>query len=176
MPNQLEQLRNLSAVVADTGDIEAIARFRPMDATTNPSLLLKAASLPAYAHFIDAAVAQAEGAGDARGAGASARLAVAIGGEVVRLIPGRVPSAAGARLGLPRVARARLWPRAHGGRPPAPPQDGPGGRPLPRTGECEHLDDHDAVVRGASCRGAVPLLAFGGWDGRVLSPELMGDV
>ena len=47
MSNQLEQLRGLSAVIADTGDIEAIARFRPLDATTNPSLLLKAASLPA---------------------------------------------------------------------------------------------------------------------------------
>ncbi|MGO4777217.1 hypothetical protein AB4084_17200, partial [Lysobacter sp. 2RAB21] len=44
--SQLEQLRELSAVVADTGDIEAIARFRPLDATTNPSLLLKAAGLP----------------------------------------------------------------------------------------------------------------------------------
>ena len=49
MPSQLEQLRRLSTVVADTGDIEAIARFHPLDATTNPSLLLKAAALPAYA-------------------------------------------------------------------------------------------------------------------------------
>ena len=57
MANQLEQLRRQSVVVADTGDIEAIARFRPIDATTNPSLLLKAAALPAYAAHLDAAVA-----------------------------------------------------------------------------------------------------------------------
>ncbi|HEY2624496.1 MAG TPA: transaldolase, partial [Dyella sp.] len=46
MPSQLEQLRQYTTVVADTGDIEAIARYRPVDATTNPSLLLKAAELP----------------------------------------------------------------------------------------------------------------------------------
>src|SRR5690606_22064676 len=56
MPNQLEQLRQLSTVVADTGDIDAIGRFRPQDATTNPSLLLKAVSLPAYAEVIDGAL------------------------------------------------------------------------------------------------------------------------
>ena len=68
MTSQLDQLRQHSIVVADTGDIDAIAKFAPMDATTNPSLLLKAAALPAYAPLLDAAVAQAEGddrAGDA---------------------------------------------------------------------------------------------------------------
>ena len=80
MSSQLEQLRELSAVVADTGDIEAIARFRPMDATTNPSLLLKAASLPAYAHFIDDAAAKAAGQGEARLGDACDRLAGAGGG------------------------------------------------------------------------------------------------
>lgn len=99
MSNRLEQLRELSAVVADTGDIEAIARFRPLDATTNPSLLLKAAGLPAYAPLIDAAVAQAQG-GDAqaRVADASLRLAVAIGGEILKLVPGRVSTEVDARL------------------------------------------------------------------------------
>src|SRR5690554_6972736 len=89
MPSQLEQLRELSTVVADTGDIEAIARFRPMDATTNPSLLLKAASLPAYARFVDEAAAKASGDGEARVADACDRLAVAVGGEIRRLIAGR---------------------------------------------------------------------------------------
>ena len=110
MSNQLEQLRGLSAVVADTGDIEAIARFRPMDATTNPSLLLKAASLPAYAHFIDEAVAKATGEGDARLADACDRLAVAIGGEILKLIPGRVSTEVDARLSFDTeatVAKAR---------------------------------------------------------------------
>ncbi|MEI2453385.1 MULTISPECIES: transaldolase [Lysobacter] len=96
---QLEQLRALSAVVADTGDIEAIARFRPLDATTNPSLLLKAASLPAYAPLIDSALAAAEGADlSARVGDAGLRLAVAIGGEILKLIPGRVSTEVDARL------------------------------------------------------------------------------
>lgn len=110
MSNQLEQLRGLSAVVADTGDIEAIARFRPLDATTNPSLLLKAASLPAYAHFIDEAAARASGTGEARVADACDRLAVAIGGEILKLIPGRVSTEVDARLSFDTaatVAKAR---------------------------------------------------------------------
>ena len=61
MTDALQQLRDHSTVVADTGDIEAIARFKPQDATTNPSLLLKAASLPAYAPLLQAAVSDARG-------------------------------------------------------------------------------------------------------------------
>jgi len=96
---QLEQLRALSAVVADTGDIEAIARFRPLDATTNPSLLLKAASLPAYAPLIESALAAAQGEDlAARTGDAGLRLAVAIGGEILKLIPGRVSTEVDARL------------------------------------------------------------------------------
>ncbi|HEY0503583.1 MAG TPA: transaldolase [Lysobacter sp.] len=99
MPSQLEQLRALSSVVADTGDIEAIARFRPTDATTNPSLLLKAAALPAYAPLIDAALAQSTGdSDDARIADACDRYAVAIGREILQLVPGRVSTECDARL------------------------------------------------------------------------------
>ena len=94
--SQLEQLRQFSAVVADTGDIEAIARFHPLDATTNPSLLLKAAALPAYAAHLDAAVAAASG--HDRVGDACDRLAVAIGGEILKLIPGRVSTEVDARL------------------------------------------------------------------------------
>ncbi|WP_275672371.1 transaldolase [Thermomonas alba] len=94
--SQLDQLRQHSVVVADTGDIEAIARYAPMDATTNPSLLLKAAALPAYAPHIEAAVAAASGedqVGDA-----CDRLAVLIGSEILTLIPGRVSTEVDARL------------------------------------------------------------------------------
>lgn len=106
--SQLDQLRQFSTVVADTGDIEAIARFAPQDATTNPSLLLKAAALPTYAAQIEAAIAQAGGAdkvGDA-----CDRLAVAIGGEILKLIPGRVSTEVDARLSFDTeatVAKAR---------------------------------------------------------------------
>lgn len=96
MTSQLEQLRQQSVVVADTGDIEAIARFKPIDATTNPSLLLKAASLPAYASHIEAAVAAARG--DDKVGDAGDRLAVAIGSEILKLVPGRVSTEVDARL------------------------------------------------------------------------------
>jgi transaldolase len=99
MTSQLDHLRAHSAVVADTGDIDAIARFQPLDATTNPSLLLKAAALPAYAPLIDAALAESRGDDlDARVADAGDRLAVAIGGEILKLIPGRVSTEVDARL------------------------------------------------------------------------------
>ncbi len=110
MPSQLEQLRDLSSVVADTGDIDAIARFHPLDATTNPSLLLKASALPAYAPLVDAAVAAARGDGEARVADACDRLAVAIGGEILKLIPGRVSTEVDARLSFDTdasIAKAR---------------------------------------------------------------------
>ncbi|NLC60928.1 MAG: transaldolase [Gammaproteobacteria bacterium] len=110
MPNQLEQLRQLSTVVADTGDIEAIGRFRPEDATTNPSLLLKAAGLPAYGDVIEGALSAAKGQGEARVADACDRLAVAIGGEILKLIPGRVSTEVDARLSFDTngtIAKAR---------------------------------------------------------------------
>ena len=110
MPNQLEQLRKLSTVVADTGDIEAIGRFRPQDATTNPSLLPKAASLPAYAEVLDGALSAARGRGGARVADACDRLAVAIGAEILKLIPGRVSTEVDARLSFDTngtIAKAR---------------------------------------------------------------------
>ncbi len=108
MTSQLEQLRQQSVVVADTGDIEAIARFRPIDATTNPSLLLKAAALPAYAAHLDAAVAAARG--DDKLGDAGDRLAVAIGGEILKLVPGRVSTEVDARLSFDTeatIAKAR---------------------------------------------------------------------
>jgi transaldolase len=72
MPSQLDQLKTMTAIVADTGDIEAMRHHQPEDATTNPSLLLKAASLPEYAPLLDEAVAWAkqQGGGAESGAGA----------------------------------------------------------------------------------------------------------
>jgi transaldolase len=98
--SQLEALRRHSVIVADTGDIDAIARFRPQDATTNPSLILKAAQDPRYLRLIDAAIASAPGADDGqdRVAATSDRLFVAFGREILELIPGRVSTEADARL------------------------------------------------------------------------------
>ncbi len=101
MSSQLEQLRQYTTVVADTGDIEAIARYRPVDATTNPSLLLKATELPAYAPLIDEAVQKAKAESNSREQqliDASDHLAVAVGRKIVELVPGRVSTEVDARL------------------------------------------------------------------------------
>jgi len=92
--NQLESLRRSSVVVADTGDIDAIARFRPQDATTNPSLLLQAAQDARYAPLVRGAIAS--GGGDATRT--MTALAVAFGIEILKLIPGRVSTEVDAAL------------------------------------------------------------------------------
>lgn len=101
MTSILKQLRELTTVVADTGEIEAIKKFQPVDATTNPSLLLKAAQLPEYQSLIDDSIAwaktqssdqaqQIEDAGD--------KLSVLIGKEISAVIPGRISTEVDARL------------------------------------------------------------------------------
>jgi transaldolase len=105
--NKLEQLKGMTDVVADTGDIQAIEQFKPMDATTNPSLLLKAAQLPQYAYLLDRAIAQAtaQGGSDAAQlANCSDILAVAIGCEILTIIPGRISTEVDSRLSFDRDA------------------------------------------------------------------------
>lgn len=99
--NVLEQLKTMTDVVADTGDIEAIAQFKPLDATTNPSLLLKAAQLPRYAGLLDDAkrwAQQTEGSDAEQLAHCSDRFAVAIGTEILGIIPGRISTEVDSRL------------------------------------------------------------------------------
>jgi len=101
MASQLEQLRSYTTVVADTGDIAAIARYKPVDATTNPSLLLKAAEIPAYAPLIDEAVARAKSLSNQRERqliDAGDELAVAVGRKILEIVPGRVSTEVDARL------------------------------------------------------------------------------
>jgi transaldolase len=98
---QLEQLRKITTVVADTGDISAIAKYKPEDATTNPSLLLKAAGIPTYSGYIDEAVQWAKGQSNHREqqlVDASDRLAVLIGREILKIVPGKVSTEVDARL------------------------------------------------------------------------------
>jgi transaldolase len=93
MASKLDQLRNMTVVVADTGDIEAVRHLKPQDCTTNPSLLLKAVENPAYAHLIDEAVAWGRSRGGDQDVVAKAvcdRLAISFGTELAKIVPGRV--------------------------------------------------------------------------------------
>ncbi|MFO2466275.1 transaldolase [Pseudomonas sp. 15FMM2] len=94
MTSKLEQLKQFTTVVADTGDFEAIARVKPQDATTNPSLLLKAASIAGYAKLLDACVTDCNGDVGL----ASDRFAVAVGQEILKVVPGRISTEVDARL------------------------------------------------------------------------------
>ena len=101
MTNLLEQLKSMTTIVADTGDIEAIRRHHPQDATTNPSLLLKAASLPEYAPLIENSIAWAKAQGaepDQQVHDALDKLAVNVGVEVLKIVPGRISTEVDARL------------------------------------------------------------------------------
>ncbi len=96
MPTQLDQLKALTKVVADTGDFASMKEFAPQDATTNPSLILKAASMPEYAALVDQAIAQSP-ASDPLDKVID-RLLVVFGLEILKIVPGRVSSEVDARL------------------------------------------------------------------------------
>ena len=102
--NLLEQLRQYTTVVSDTGDFGAIKEFKPTDATTNPSLIAAAAQMPQYQELVDGVLKQAR---DAKGESASdkdvanyafERLAVAFGKRILEIVPGRVSTEVDARL------------------------------------------------------------------------------
>ena len=109
----LESLKKYTTVVADTGDIEAIARHKPQDATTNPSLLFHAAQMPSYRHLVDEAaeLAQQRGGGhDEMAEEFIDRLFVLFGSEILKVVPGRVSTEVAARLSFDTtatVAKAR---------------------------------------------------------------------
>ena len=101
MTTQLDSLRNMTVVVADTGDIDAIKKYQPQDATTNPSLILSASALPQYAPLIDEAVAYAKAQSSDKAQqliDAEDKLAVNIGLEILKIVPGRISTEVDARL------------------------------------------------------------------------------
>ncbi len=113
MESLLTQLKSMTTIVSDTGDIEAIRHHRPQDATTNPSLLLKAATLPEYAPLITESISWAKTQShrqEQQVHDAMDKLAVAVGLEVLQLIPGRISTEVDARLSFDTkatVAKAR---------------------------------------------------------------------
>ena len=101
MTTQLDSLRSMTVVVADTGDIDAIKKYQPQDATTNPSLILSASALPQYAPLIDEAVAYAKAQSSDKAQqliDAEDKLAVNIGLEILKIVPGRISTEVDARL------------------------------------------------------------------------------
>jgi transaldolase len=99
MTDKLAQLKTYSDVVADTGDIEAIKRYAPLDATTNPSLLYKAAQMEQYQNLVESTLKQSDSIGQA-----SDLLAVSLGSEILNVIPGKISTEVDARLSFDKNA------------------------------------------------------------------------
>ena len=100
MTSKLEQLKQFTTVVADTGDLDAITRLKPVDATTNPSLLLKAAAMPGYAELLQNAINHAKGDVGL----ACDHFAVSVGSGILKVIPGRISTEVDARLSFDEPA------------------------------------------------------------------------
>lgn len=115
MANVLEQLKQFTTVVADTGDIKAIGQYKPTDATTNPSLLYAAAQMPQYASLFDDAIAYGKGHSDKLDEQVEAaidKLYVNFGVEILKIVPGRVSTEVDARLSFDKdasIAKAKQF-------------------------------------------------------------------
>ena len=105
MSNLLDQLKQHSIIVADTGDFESIRKYQPRDATTNPSLLLNAARMPEYSAVVEKAVADAkqEVSGDACLGVAMDNIGTAFGAEILKIVPNRVSTEVDAKLSFDTV-------------------------------------------------------------------------
>src|ERR1041384_7874203 len=101
MNNLLSQLKQFSIVVADTGDFESIRKFQPRDATTNPTLLQKAAEMPEYNDLVQRVLRQAKSGPHPAGQNVQTvmdHLAIAFGTEILKIVPNRVSTEVDARL------------------------------------------------------------------------------
>lgn len=113
MTSKLEQLRSMTTVVADTGDIEAVARLKPVDCTTNPTIVLKALGTPMFADAFQEAITWGKsrnGGSDAVVAEVADRLAISVGAALAELVPGRVSTEVDADLSFDTeasIAKAR---------------------------------------------------------------------
>lgn len=119
MTSKLDQLRTMTVVVSDTGDIEAVRRLKPQDCTTNPTLLLKASEQPAYAHLVDEAIVwgQKQGGGlEGVTKAVCDRLALNFGAELTTIVPGLVSTEVDADLSFDTAAtleKARAFIKAY---------------------------------------------------------------
>ena len=113
MASQLEQLKQYTKVVADTGDFESMKEYQPLDATTNPSLILQAAEKPEYRYLLEKAVSELKDSGKSGDELIEAiidRVLILFGLEILKIVPGRVSTETDARLSFDKegtVAKAR---------------------------------------------------------------------
>ena len=117
MSSLLDQLKTMTNIVGDTGDVDAIRRAKPEEATTNPSLLLKASTLPEYTSLIDEAIDLAKGQSNCKRQqveDASDKIAVGIGMEILKVVPGRISTEVDARLSFDLEASLKKAPQADG--------------------------------------------------------------
>lgn len=109
----LDQLKNLTVIVADTGDFESMKEYRPTDATTNPSLIAAAANMPAYQHLIEEAVTFAKKSGgsvEQQIEAAMDKVYILFGIEILKIVPGRVSTEVDARMSFDKegmISKAR---------------------------------------------------------------------
>ncbi len=111
MPSKLDQLRAMSTVVSDTGDMDSIRAYKPTDATTNPSLILKAAQMPHYAQLVEEAIVWGRRQG-AKVGDVTDRIAINFGSELTKIVPGRVSTEVDADLSFDTdgsVAKAKRF-------------------------------------------------------------------
>ena len=114
--SQLDQLKRFTRVVADTGDFATLKEYQPLDATTNPSLILKAAQMPAYKHLLDKAIADQKKTSSATGEKLIKAivddLLILFGVEILKIVPGRVSTETDANLSFDTealIAKGRLF-------------------------------------------------------------------
>ena len=113
MASQLEQLKEYTKVVADTGDFESMKEYQPLDATTNPSLILQAAEKAEYKHLVEKAVGELKDSGKSGDELVEAiidRVLILFGLEILKIVPGRVSTETDARLSFDKegtIAKAR---------------------------------------------------------------------
>ncbi len=103
MPTKLDQLKTMTTVVADTGDMESIRAFQPTDCTTNPTLILKAAQMDAYSHIVEEAIVWGR-SHRAVTSQVTDRLSVSFGAELAKIVPGRVSTEVDADLSFDALA------------------------------------------------------------------------
>nr|GEX44184.1 transaldolase [Tanacetum cinerariifolium] len=170
MTSKLEQLKQFTTVVADTGDFAAIEKLKPVDATTNPSLLLKAASSDSNSDRLKEAFAGSNNDINV----ASDRFAVAIGREILKVVPGRAQACADAGVFLisPFVGRIYDWYKKAEGKEYVGAED-PGVQSVTRIYNYYKANDYKTVVMGASFRNLSQIEELAGCDRLTISPDLL---